>query len=146
MYHNPSFDDITHRMHVILWESRRETDPTVDKIGDGGNTKMLTIVEYATELEFYPEDDNVGLSRSMLLKISELSEAHKYAMFMRPTEYIYYTWCDGRVSSNAEIKQIVDGIRDICKGIEMKFTIYITYMEKIQEISIEEIDSLESHV
>ena len=106
---------------------------------------MLTLVKYATEIEFYPEDDNVGLSRSMLLKISKLSSAHEYMMKMRETGGIYYTWHSERVSSNAEIKQIVDGIRDICKGIEMKFKIYTTYPGKIQEISIEEIDSLESH-
>lgn len=106
---------------------------------------MLARVEYATDIEFYPKDDNVGLSRNGLLEIRKLSSAYGYTMHMSDRECKYYTWCTERVSSNAEIKQIVDGIRGICKGIEMKFKICNTYPEKQQEISIEEIDSLESH-
>lgn len=101
---------------------------------------MLEPVINATTITFYPKDDDIGISRNMLSQIRELSRAQRYSMFMQK-DCTYYTWNSDKVSHSLQIKQIVDGIRDICKGIEIVFDICITREGQSSKISIEEIDS-----
>lgn len=106
-------------------------------------------VDESTNIGFWPKDDNVGISRNMLLRIKELSKAHEYDFRCEDiTNWTYYTWTTKRVSPNSEIKEIVDGIREICKGIELIFKIENTVSQNyfpsanVYEVSIEELDSL----
>ena len=100
----------------------------------------MDIVTKATHISFYPKDDNVGLSRNMLLQINVLSEEHEYILRMAD-DCTYYTWTFEKVSSNSEIRQIIDTIREICKGIEVEFKITNTYPHGGygKQISLEEI-------
>lgn len=107
------------------------------------------IVDKSTRIDFWPKDDNVGISRNMLLRIKELSEAHEYDFRCEHiTNWTYYTWTHERVSPHSEIKEIVDGIREICKGIELIFKIENMVSQNhspfanFYEVSIEELDSL----
>lgn len=119
------------------------------------------IVTKATRIEFWPMDNNIGISGNMLLQIRKLCDVHKCELHMWH-DYIHYTWTEKRVLPNAEIKQMVDGIREICKGIELIFKITNTVpaesvckrispvgvdeisfpIPEDHEISIEEIDAL----
>lgn len=104
---------------------------------------MLSPVYYSTNIDFYPKDKNIGLSRKMLLQIEELSRSHGYSMHLRNNEGTYYTWVTGRVSSNIEIKHMINDIRRICKGIEIVFEIEKRYPKmQFLKINLEEIDSL----
>lgn len=107
---------------------------------------MLRIVHYATHIDFYPKDENAGLSRKALLEIKDLSRKHEYTMHFYEEKCTYYTWAE-RISSNSEIKHIVDDIRRICKDVEMVFEIEKHYRgAPYSKIDIEEIDSLSGSI
>lgn len=98
---------------------------------------MMLMVTEATHITFYPKDNNIGISCNMLFRIRELSEIHGYTMHM-DYDCTYYTWTSDRVSPDSEVRQMVEGIRDICKGIAIVFEVTNTVRsEKQQTVKID---------
>lgn len=89
-------------------------------------------VPCSSGIKFWPKDNNIGLSRNMLLQIKELSRAYNQELFLGDEpDCTYYTETmkGAEYSSYSEIKEIIDGVREICKGIELEFKFYKVVLE-----------------
>lgn len=117
----------------------------------------MNIVIRMTKIKFWPKDDNVGFSRNTLSQLHELSVAHNVGgldlvmngSWEKDEPYCVYTMhtVNDTSLSHSEIKEVIEGIKEICKGVELVFKVYNTVPEEhtfmtigiTHEVPIEEI-------